>query len=126
MSNHSFADVKLRIGGRKGLMQKLGDASAQDHKWKSLPAGPFCGRKDKAGVYRSKKHGQDEFKCQHPECSTGGRAVTEVGYVGMRLGLSEDKPATGGASPAYEYLLKQAGLWDEPGSKLMPTARWAD
>jgi hypothetical protein len=37
-----------------------------------------------------------------------------VGYISMRLGLSEDRPAEGGPSPAYKYLLEMANAYESP------------
>ena len=111
-----FQTVRTKVGGLKGVITKLGDAPEFDHKWKSFSKCPFCAHKNCAGVYTSKQHGQEEFKCNHADCSTGRRAVTEVGYVAMKLGLSEQKPVSGGPSPAYEHLLKMAGCWEEPAA----------
>ncbi len=106
--------MRAAVGGLKGVISKLGDAPPFDHKWKSFPQCPFCGKKDKAGVYT--KDGAEFFKCHNPDCSTGGRVVAETGYINLKLGLSEQKPEWGPA-PAYEHLLKMAGLWQEPSRK---------
>jgi len=108
----SFSEVRTRLNGLKGLITRLGDAPPE-HKWKSFPKCPFCGAKDCAGVFS--KSGADFFKCQHTSCNTGGRVVTEIGYVGMREGLAEEN-ARGekGPSPAYRRLLELAGLYQEP------------
>ena len=106
-----FSEVRARVGGLKGVIEKLGDAPPE-HKWKSFPKCPFCGHKDSAGIWT--ENGAEFFKCHFPGCNTGRRTVTEVGYVAMRLGLSEDKPTGGGPSPAYQKLLELAGAWEEP------------
>jgi len=119
-----FSEVRARVGGLKGVIEKLGDAPP-NHKWKSFPQCPFCGHKDSAGIWA--ENGAEFFKCHFPDCNTGRRTVTEVGYVAMRLGLSEDKPTGGGPSPAYQKLLELAGAWEEPKPKApkppMPTSK---
>ena len=96
-------------------MQKLGDAPAHDHKWKSMERCPFCEAKGKSGVFN--KGGTDFFKCHAPGCSSGNECVAEIGYIRLRKGLGEEKPATGGPSPAYKFLLELAGCYEEPKRK---------
>ena len=110
----TFAEVRARVGGVKGVIRLLGDAPPFDHKWKNFSKCPFCGNKDCAGVFE--KGGTDWFKCQHTACSSGGRAVTETGYINLREGLSEESPAEG-PSPAYKRVLELAGMYVEPGEK---------
>lgn len=105
-----FTAARIRIGGVKGVIKLLGDAPEHDHKWKNMPKCPFCGNDGCAGVFN--KGGTDFFKCHHTTCSSGGAVLTEVGYIAMRLGLSEAKPAGGGASPAYQKFLELAGMWE--------------
>ena len=107
----TFAEVRARVGGVKGVIRLLGDAPPFDHKWKNFSKCPFCGNKDCAGVFE--KGGTDWFKCQHTACSSGGRAVTETGYINLREGLSEESPAEG-PSPAYKRVLELAGMYVEP------------
>ncbi len=102
----TFADVRKRVGGVKGVIRLLGDAPQFDHKWKSFPQCPFCANKDCAGVFE--RGGTEWFKCQHTACSSGGRVVAETGYINLREGLSEDAPPEGGPSPAYKRLLELA------------------
>jgi hypothetical protein len=109
-----FHIARARIGGLKGVMRKLGDAPEHDHKWKTMPKCPFCGNADCAGVFN--KGGTDFFKCHHTDCSSGGAVVTELGYIALRLGLSETNPVGGGASPAYQKFLEMAGMWELPSS----------
>lgn len=106
-----FATARQRIGGLKGVMRALGDAPDHDHKWASMSHCPFCQAKGKAGVFT--KSGTDFFKCHAPGCCSGGEVMTEISYIAARNGLSMDKPAQGGASPAYEAFLKLAGCWDQ-------------
>jgi len=106
-----FATVRARIGGLKGLISKLGD-QPPDHKWNGFPKCPFCGHKDSASVFKS---GDAEFfKCHFSRCSSGGRCVAEVGYISLRLGLSDERPQDGGPSPAYTHLLILAGCYEPP------------
>ena len=112
---NDFNEVRVRVGGLKGLMRKLGDAPAHEHKWKSLERCPFCDAKGKAGVFHKK--GTDYFKCFAPGCSSGNECVAEVGYVRLRKGLGEEMPATGGPSPAYKFLLELAGCYEAPRKK---------
>jgi hypothetical protein len=105
-----FTTARIRIGGVKGVIKLLGDAPEHDHKWKNMPKCPFCGNDGCAGVFN--KGGTDFFKCHHATCSSGGAVLTEVGYIAMRLGLSEEKPTGGGASPAYQKFLELAGMWE--------------
>jgi len=112
---NDFNAVRAKIGGLKGVMQKMGDAPPFDHKWKSMPACPFCGAKEKAGVFH--KGDTDFFKCHAPGCSSGNECMAEVGYIAARKGLSMDKPATGGPSPAYKFFLELAGCYEEPKQK---------
>ena len=114
-----FATVRAAIGGLKGLMKRLGDAPDHDHKWKVMPACPFCGHKDSAGVFT--KGGVDYFKCHYTGCNSGGTVMTEVSYLAAREGLSETKPADG-PSPAYKRLLELAGCWEEPKAPAKPKA----
>jgi hypothetical protein len=114
----TFAEVRARVGGVKGVIRRLGDAPPFDHKWKSFSECPFCGNKDCAGVYA--KDGVDHFKCHHTACSSGGRAVTETGYINLREGLSEASPAEGGPSPAYKRVLELAGMYVEPPTQSKP------
>lgn len=107
-----FATARRMMGGIKGLMTKLGDAPAHDHKWKTLPKCPFCGNRGSAGVYE--KNGVEAFKCHNTGCSSGPTALSDVDYLAVRRGLSRDKPVGGGASPAYEEYLKMAGCWEPP------------
>ena len=111
MAFPTFSEVRDRVGGVKGVIRLLGDAPPFDHKWKSFPKCPFCGNKDCAGVFE--KAGADWFKCQHTACSTGGRVVSETGYINLREGLSEDAPPEGGPAPAYKRLLELAGAYVE-------------
>lgn len=118
-----FTTARARIGGLKGVMKLLLDAPEHDHKWKNMPKCPFCGNSGSAGIFT--KGGTDFFKCHHTSCSSGGAVLTEVGYIAMRLGLSESKPADGGASPAYRKFLEMAGCWEEtkaPASETKPKA----
>ena len=110
-----FATARQRIGGLKGVMRALGDAPDHDHKWASMSHCPFCQAKGKAGVFS--KSGTDFFKCHAPGCCSGGEVMTEISYLAARNGLSMDKPAQGGASPAYEAFLKLAGCWQEKPEK---------
>ena len=110
----SFNTARQRIGGIKGVMRALGDAPPHDHKWKSMPQCPFCGQKDCAGVFT--KAGVDFFKCHKSSCSSGGTVMAEVQYIACREGLSDSKPADGGASPAYKRFLQLANCWEEPTS----------
>jgi DNA translocase FtsK/SpoIIIE-like protein len=110
-----FATVRSRVGGIKGVMQKLGDAPDADHKWKNMSSCPFCTHKDCAGIYT--RGGVDYFRCHKPGCSSGCMSLTEVGYIATRKNLSDKKPAEGGASPAYKFLLQLAGCWEEPEEK---------
>ena len=107
---NDFNSARARIGGLKGVMRVLGDAPDHDHKWASMTKCPFCGAKDCSGLWE--KDGTEFFKCHKPGCSSSGVAMTEVGYIAAREGLSDTKPATGGASPAYERFLKLAGCWE--------------
>jgi hypothetical protein len=107
-----FTTARIRIGGLKGVIKLLGDAPEHEHKWKAFPKCPFCGNDGCAGVFN--KGGTDFFKCHHTDCSSGGAVVTELGYIALRLGLSDAKPAGGGASPAYQKMLEMAGMWEEP------------
>ena len=66
----TFAEVRARVGGVKGVIRLLGDAPPFDHKWKNFSKCPFCGNKDCAGVFE--KGGTDWFKCQHTACSSAG------------------------------------------------------
>ena len=111
---NDFNTVRAKIGGLKGVMQKMGDAPAHDHKWKSMPECPFCGKagKNKAGVFN--KGGTDFFKCHASGCSSGNEVMAEIAYIAARKGLSTDKPATGGPSPAYEFFLRLADCYEEP------------
>ena len=102
---NDFNTVRAKVGGLRGLMQKLGDAPAHDHKWKSMDRCPFCEAKGKSGVFN--KGGTDFFKCHAPGCSSGNECVAEIGYIRLRKGLGEEKPATGGPSPAYKFLLEK-------------------
>lgn len=104
-----FKQVRDLVGGLKGVITKLGDAPPNG-KWNSFSQCPFCGNKDCSGVFT--QEGAEFFKCHHRDCNTGGRAVTEVGFIAMRLGLSEAKPPQGGPSPAYEHLLKMANAYE--------------
>ena len=115
-----FTRVRAAVGGLRGVIAKLGDAPKGDHKWKAFTACPFCGKKGCAGVFE--REGAEFFKCHHRDCTSGGRVVAEVGYIGMRRGLSEDKPMAGGPSPAYRELLAMAGLLEEfePTPKVPP------
>ena len=121
--NIDFQQVRARVGGLKGVITRLGDAPEHDHKWKSFSKCPFCGEKNCAGVFT--KGEAEFFKCQHVKCNTGGRVVTEVGYINLRLGLSEEKPEHG-PSPAYRHLLELAGCWQEPAAPAAPGADCAD
>ncbi|MDE2099460.1 MAG: hypothetical protein KGL39_19570 [Patescibacteria group bacterium] len=112
---NDFNTARQRIGGLKGLMTKLGDAPGHEHKWKSMPKCPFCGAKGKAGVFA--KGGVDFFKCHASGCNSGNEVMAEIGYLAARRGLSMEKPATGGASPAYEEFLKLADCWEERPAK---------
>lgn len=112
-----FALIRARVGGLKGVITRLGD-SPPEHKWKTFPQCPFCGHKDSAGVFE--RDNAEFFKCHYNDCTTGGRCVTEVGYINLRLGLSEDKPAAGGPSPAYKYLLELANAYVEPPKRVEP------
>ena len=114
---NDFNTVRAKIGGLKGVMQKMGDAPAHDHKWKSMPECPFCGKagKNKAGVFN--KGGTDFFKCHASGCSSGNEVMAEIAYIAARKGLSTDKPATGGPSPAYEFFLRLADCYEEPKKK---------
>jgi hypothetical protein len=115
-----FSQVRTRVGGLKGVITKLGDAPP-DHKWKSFPQCPFCGKKECAGVFT--QNGFEFFKCHHRDCNSGNRTVSEVGYLSLRLGLSENKPAEGGPSPAYRKLLELAGAWEEPSKPEVPKSK---
>ena len=106
----SFSEVRQAIGGLKGVMRAMGDAPPNE-KWSRFPHCPFCGRKG-SGVFILDE-GVDMFKCHHTSCSSGGVAMTEVGYIACRKGLSTARPVGGGASPAYEYLLRLSGMWEE-------------
>jgi len=114
----TFSEVRARIGGVKGVIRALGDAPPFDHKWGSFPKCPFCDHKDSAGVFLL--NGADHFKCHYTSCSTGGRVVTETGYINLREGLSEDTPAEGGPSPAYKRLLELAGAYVDPATQPKP------
>jgi hypothetical protein len=46
--------------------------------------------------------------------------MAEVAYIAARKGLSTDKPATGGPSPAYEFFLRLADCWEEPKKRDEP------
>lgn len=116
-----FATVRSRVGGLRGVITKLGDAPSHEAQWKNFPQCPFCGRKQCAGVFE--KNGAEFFKCHHRDCNTGGRVVAEVGYIGLRKGLAESKPAAGGPSPAYEFLLRLAGCWEENQTPTGPNGR---
>jgi hypothetical protein len=111
-----FNSVRAKIGGLKGVMRVLRDAPEHDHGWQNLPECPFCKNKGCSGVFT--RHGTDFFKCFYTDCSSGNGALTEMGYIKMRLGLSDVKPAEGGASPAYRRLLEMAGCWEEPKPKV--------
>ena len=111
----TFADVRQRVGGVKGVIRLLGDAPQFDHKWKSFPECPFCANKDCAGVFE--RGGTESFKCQHTACSSGGRVVTETGYINLREGLSEDAPAEGGPSPAYKRCWNWRGAYVEAAAE---------
>ena len=86
-----------------------------DGRWKSFPTCPFCKNKRCAGVFE--RGGVEFFKCHHANCCTGGEVLTEVSYLALAQGLSQDKPAGGGPSPAYKALLELAGLWREPAPR---------
>ncbi len=115
---NDFNTVRAKIGGLKGVMRALGDAPDHDHKWKNLSKCPFCGGKDCSGIWEKK--GAEFFKCHKSTCSSGNIVMTEVGYIAAREGLSETKPASGGASPAYERFLKLAGCWEEATASRPP------
>lgn len=112
----SFPEVRAIIGGLKGVMQKLNDAPP-DGRWNPMTKCPFCGAKSTAGVFA--QGGVDFFKChqqkgrKHQGCITNGDVLTEISYIALREGLSEDKPSGGGASPAYRRLLELANCWEE-------------
>ena len=112
-----YATVCKRVGGLKGLITRLGDGPP-DHKWEPFSKCPFCGHKGSASVFE--RDNTEFFKCHHTACSSGGRCVTEVGYINLRLGLSEDKPATGGPSPAYKHLLEMVGVYVAPPNQVEP------
>ncbi len=109
---NDFSTARDRIGGLKGVIKLLGDGPGEDRRWKSMTSCPFCGMGSCAGVFD--RGGVDFFKCLHSDCSSGGKVMTEVGYIAMRLGLSREKPAGGGPSPAYQKFLQMAGCWVEP------------
>jgi hypothetical protein len=110
-----FLTARAKIGGLKGVMRALNDAPENDQKWKSMTKCPFCRNRDSAGVFA--REGVDYFKCFHNTCSSAGTVMSEVGYIAARLGLSEDKPVEGGASPAYRKFLELAGCWEEAPAK---------
>ena len=107
-----FSQVRAAIGGLKGVLRALGDAPEHEHKWKNLPRCPFCGGKECSGVFT--KGDAEFFKCHKPGCSSGNTVMAEVGYIAARKGLSDQKPAGGGPSPAYEFLLRLANCYEEP------------
>lgn len=111
-----FQEVRQRIGGIRGVVRALDGKSLSGDR---LVECPFCSAKrSKAGFF--KKEGVEFFKCHAPGCSSGNKAMSEVGYIACREGLSEDPPSGGGASPAYERLLRLAGCWEEPKRKENP------
>ena len=120
----SFAEARALVGGLKGVMAKLNDNPAHEHKWKVMPKCPFCGHKESAGVFN--KGGTDYFKCHFSSCSSGGAVLTEVSYIAMREGLSDSAGAEGGASPAYRRFLELAGCWEEPEEKAESGKRKAE
>lgn len=115
-----FSEVRARVGGIKGVMQKLQDAPP-DGKWNPMTLCPFCQGKKTASVYN--KAGVDLFICHqkagktHGACCSGNRSMGETAYISARLGLSEAKPSEGGPSPAYKHLLELAGCWEAPAAR---------
>jgi Ftsk gamma domain len=108
-----FREVRERIGGIKGVVRALDGACVDGNRVLQCP---FCGAKrGKAGFFTHE--GVDFFKCHAKDCSSRNEAMTEVGYIACREGLSDTKPPEGGASPAYERLLKLANCWEEPKEK---------
>lgn len=122
----TFSEVRALVGGVKGVMQKVGDAPA-DGRWNPMTYCPFCKAKNTAGVFN--QGGVDCFKChqlpgrKHQGCPTNGDVLTEVSYLAMREGLSEEKPTEGGPSPAYRRLLELAGCWEAPSAPAVKKAK---
>jgi hypothetical protein len=109
----SFGEVRKRLGGLKGLMTKLG-LDPKNGNWKNMPICPFCTRKACAGVYS--KGAGEYFHCFKTDCS-GHKSMSEIDFISCKEGLSTSQPAEGGASPAYERLLRLAECWEEPPVK---------
>ena len=93
------------------LMATYGKGPANQN-WKTFPHCPYCQHAGSSGVFPGKSG--ELFKCHYTSCSTGGKALDEVGFLMRELNLGDSKE---GWKAAAVELMKLAGVWQEPAPR---------
>lgn len=88
-NNHEIFTAAGDAMSLEALMQHIGDGEFVGRS----KTCPFCGdRKKRWGTFKL-QDGTIAGKCFAPDCETGGKAVTQIGYLSMRRNISRKEAA---------------------------------